>query len=99
MLIIQFNDCIVQASYNKKIFKVICEPEAMLRRHLVRGYNEKVFFAESSGNSEKIFQVEFHGSKGNEITKKEIFQLAGSWLVAFEFDGECIEDDIEEGVT
>ena len=71
----------------------------MLRRHLVRGYNEKVFYAESSGNAEKIFQIEFHGSKANEITKKEIFQLAGSWLVAFEADGECIENDIEEGVT
>ena len=65
----------------------------MLRRHLVRGYNEKVFYAESSGNAEKIFQIEFHGSKANEITKKEIFQLAGSWLVAFEADGECIENE------
>ena len=54
MFIVQFNDCIVQASLEKKQFKIICEPEAMVRRHLVRGYNEKVFFAESSGNAEKI---------------------------------------------
>jgi len=45
----------------------------MLRRHLVRGYNEQVFFAESSGNAEKIYQVEFHNSKANELSKKEIF--------------------------
>ena len=96
MVIIQFNDCIVQASLNKKTFKVICQPEAMLRRHLVRGYNEKVFFAESSGNAEKIYQVEFHNSKLGELTKKEIYQLAGSWLVAFEADSECIENDLEE---
>lgn len=57
MLIIQFNDCIVMASLNKKIFKVIVQPEAMVRRHLVRGYNEKVFFAESVGNAEKIFML------------------------------------------
>lgn len=65
MIILQFNDCIVQASLNKKIFKVICEPKAMLRRHLVRGYNEKVYFAESSGNTEKIYELEFHNSKAH----------------------------------
>lgn len=73
MLIIQFNDCIVQASLNRNFFKVICHPETMIRRHLVRGYNEKIFFAESSGNVDKIFQVEFHPSKPNEITKHEIY--------------------------
>ena len=98
MLIIQYNDCIVQASLNKKIFKVISEPEAMLRRHVVRGYNERVFYAETSGNAEKIYQIEFHGSQTNQITKKEIFQLAGSWLVAFENDQENIENDAEEEV-
>ena len=71
----------------------------MIRRHLVRGYNEKIFFAESSGNVDKIFQIEFHPTKNNEITKKEIYQLAGGWLVAFEPDGECIENDLEDGVT
>ena len=95
MFIVQFNDCIVQASLNEPIFKVICEPEAMIRRHLVRGYSEKIFYAESSGNAEKIMQLEFHKSKPNEITKKEIFQLAGSWIVAFELDGENIQNDID----
>ena len=70
----------------------------MLRRHLVRGYNELIFFAESSGNAEKIYQIEFHSQKTNEITKKEIFQLAGSWLVAIEADGENIQNDTEEDV-
>ena len=78
---------------------MICKPEAMLRRHIVRGYNEKIFYAESSGNAEKIQQIEFHGSKANQITKKEIWQLAGSWLVALEADTECIENDMEDGVT
>lgn len=100
MLIIQFNDCIVQASLNDKIFKVISQPEAMLRRHMIRGYNEKIFFAETAGNAEKIFQLELHNSMPNEIHKKEIYQLAGSWLVAFETDGENIQNDLEnEGVT
>lgn len=54
MLIIQFNDSIVQASLNRNFFKLVCNPETMIRRHLVRGYNEKIFYAESSGNVDKI---------------------------------------------
>ena len=90
IVIMQYNSCIVQLSLNKPIFKIICEPEAMVRRHMVRGYNEQVYFAESFGNAEKIYQIEFHPHLKNEIIKKEIFQLAGSWLVAFEADGENI---------
>ena len=89
MLIIQFNDCIVQASLNKSIFKIICQPSAMIRRHLVRGYNEKIFYAEVSGNTEKIQQLEFHNFSANELVKKEIFTLSGS-MVAFEADSDCI---------
>ena len=31
-----------------------------------------------------------------EVTKKEIYQLAGSWITAFEIDTENIQDDTEE---
>ena len=56
MLIIQFNDTILSASLNKNHYKIkfLTEPQAMIRRHLVRGYNEKVYFAESLGNAVKI---------------------------------------------
>ena len=98
MMIIQFNDCIVQASLNRPTFKIICKPEAMLRRHMVRGYNEKIFYAESIGNAEKIYQLEFHHLQSNEISKKEIFQLAGSWLVALELDASNIQNDMDDDV-
>ena len=45
----------------------------MIRRHLVRGYNEKVFYAETASSAVKIQELEFHKSNPNEITKKEIF--------------------------
>lgn len=95
MLIIQFNDCIVQASFNEAIFKVICRPDNMIRRHMIRGYNEKVYFAQSHGTSQKIQQLAFHVSKSNEITNKAIFQLQGAPLVAFEADPDHIENDIK----
>ena len=45
----------------------------MIRRHIVRGYNEQIFYAETQGNNDKIWKIEFHKTKNNEITKKEIF--------------------------
>ena len=73
MFIIQFDDCIVKASINEDIFKIVCKPEDMIRRHLIRGYNEKIFYAESQGNVDKILKLEFHASKPDKITKLEIF--------------------------
>ena len=73
MLIIQFNDCIVKASLNKRKFEILSEPEMMVRRHIIRGYNEKIFFAETHGNAEKIFEIYFHATQKNEVLTKEIF--------------------------
>ena len=99
MIILQFDDSIVQASLNLNSFEVICEPESMIRRHLVRGYNEKIFFAETQGNTEKIQKLEFHQTKANSVIKNEIWTLTGSQLVAFEADGQNIGNDIEEEVV
>ena len=65
----------------------------MVKRHLVRGYNEQVYFAETSGNAEKIYKLELHTSKVGEVTKKQIYQLPGSWIVAFENDNMNVQDD------
>ena len=62
----------------------------MLRQHLIRGYSDKVFYAESNGNTEKIFQINLHSNKRDTVVKKEIYQLAGSWIAAFEPDCENI---------
>ena len=71
----QFNDIILSASLNDPKMNWIewCEPNAMVRRHLVRGYNEQIYFAETSGNGEKIYKLEIHSSRINELTKKQIY--------------------------
>ena len=99
MLVIQYNDSIVQASLNWNFFKPICAPQNMVRRHLVRGYNEKIFYAETNGSVEKIFKLEFHPTKSNELIKKEIYQMSGGRIAALESDGECIQNDIKKTVT
>lgn len=70
----------------------------MIKRHLVRGYNEKVYYAESTGSCSRIQQLSFHKSNPGEIANKEIISIAGSRLAAFEADGESTQNDIEEGV-
>ena len=65
---------------------------------MVRGYNEKIFYAESHGASEKLNQLEFHSSRKNTLIKKEVWSLNGSLLVAIEVDGESIEKDTDEEV-
>ena len=73
MLLIQYNDTIVQASLNDNIFELIVEPEQMLRRHIVRGYNEKLYYCETSGNVDKVCEIEFHPTKPNQIKKEDIY--------------------------
>ena len=68
----------------------------MVRRHLVRGYSEKIYYAEQSGTTQTIQELAFHNHKPNETTKKEIFQLAGAKLVAFEADPEHVWDDFKD---
>ena len=68
----------------------------MLRRHLIRGYHDRVFYAESTGNQEKIFKLNLHSTKPETVTKKEIFSLPGSWIAAIEPDCENIQNDSSE---
>ena len=71
----------------------------MIRLHQLRGYNEKVFYAETAGKAVKIQELGFHKSNPNEIIQKEIFQFAGSKLVALEIDGELTQNDINNNAS
>ena len=93
----QYNDIIASASLNNKGWDEWCEPNAMVRRHLVRGYNDQIYYGETSGNAEKIYKLELHANKVGEVTRKEIYQLSGSWIAAFETDCENIQNDGGEG--
>ena len=68
----------------------------MLRNQMIRGYNEKIFYALRIGNSERVMQIEFHASEKNEVIQKDIFSLTGREIVAIEVDGENIQDDYDD---
>ena len=60
----------------------------MVNRHLVRGYNDKVYFVKSTGSSDKIMRVEID-SKGR-LSSQEMFSLNNSMVMAIENDCENI---------
>ena len=63
---------------------------------MVRGYNEKVYYCESSGSVDKVCEIEFHNTKPNQIKKEDIYQLSTGWIVAFEPDNDNIQNDLKE---
>ena len=98
-LIMQFNDIIVSASLSAKDHWVEwCQPTSMVRRHLVRGYNDQIYYAETSGKNAgaKIVRLELSANKIGEVKRKEIYDLPGSQIAAFETDCENIQDDSKE---
>ena len=71
----------------------------MVRRDMVRGYNDQIFFAESSGASDKILKVEMHPDLAGTVVRQEMFHLSSkSWIVAVELDCENIQTDAADTV-
>ena len=67
----------------------------MIKRDLLRGYNEKVFYAESRDGAEAIYRLKLSANLDEEVEKKEIHAMSGSRIVALEIDCENIQDDSE----
>ena len=61
---------------------------------MVRGYNDKIFFAEQSGTL-KINMVHMHPTQPR-LEQKTICSLATNCLVAFEPDQNNIQDDFNK---
>ena len=61
LFVIQYNSGIVSLSLNdRKKISLLCDARFMVRRHLVRGHCDQIYYAESSGASDKIVKVEMH---------------------------------------
>ena len=78
--------------------EVICQPDAMVRRHMVRGFNEQVFYFESQDSADKIIQIKIDPESKDQFKIKEVWQLPGSRVVAFELDAENIQNDLKDEV-
>ena len=66
----QYNCSIIAQSLNEDSqINLLCDTKCMIRRHLVRGYNDQVFFAESSGSTDKIYSVQMNPESPGTVIK------------------------------
>ena len=49
ILIVQYNDKIEQFFLNNGEKEQICGSDTMVRRHMVRGHNDQIYFVETQG--------------------------------------------------
>ena len=73
-------------------FSEVCESEKMLKREMVRGQGEKIFYCEVEGSQHSISEI-CNGSSRRVINKREIYQVPGARIVAFEADTENVAAD------
>ena len=67
-----------------------------MKRHIVRGQQEKIYFIESESNNVKIFAIEY-GTEKEEVIKREVFQHTGGEVCAFEPDFRMPKPDYRDG--
>ena len=82
----QFSEML--AWFGKKDWKELSEPSktsTMVKRHLVRGNGEYLFFAKTDSAGSKIFRIDGTG------TEVEVFELKESKIIFFESENESIE--------
>ena len=70
VIIVQFADRIMsfpltanithQEPGHEQLCETLCTPDLMIHRRLVRGYNDKVYFAEQDGQSVIIKEISTH---------------------------------------
>lgn len=97
-LVIQFNDKIVtswlqSASNDTSSFRELITPGTMIKQKLVRGFNDKIFFAQSTGQEDKVYMLEFHPNKPRHLMRQPIFSLTGSKLVLLTTDFSNCQND------
>ena len=95
-MIIQYDDCIVRQGITNNHFEVLSQPGQMIKRQIIRGAQEKLFYAEKRGNSQKIYIIEY-GTEKEEIIKREVYQLTSGELCALEPDPAYLKPDYSGG--
>ena len=60
----------------------------MVRRFLARGYNDHIFYAETTGTADKLIKIEMDQDEPGTLVKQEVFSLSNSRIVAYDIDCE-----------
>lgn len=65
----------------------------MIRLKMIRGNNDRVFFLETSGKSERVVQLDVNSEEQHGLNKKIIYELYDAKVVSIASDCRNFEDD------
>ena len=100
VLLLQTQEKISYLDFSSNQIKNLEYPGTMIRRHMRRGYNDKVFFLTQQGGSIALNQATHHPNRiGHVLVQENILTLVDNEVVAFECDSENFQDDTNEEVT
>ena len=101
MLVIQYTDCIVtdylsdpgEESPHKKITS---KPPNMLKRHIIRGSNNDIYFGEKGNGFTKLYKLSMSKAENDYSEAEAIYQFPAASIVAIEPDYEFIQDELSK---
>ena len=83
-LILQFEDVICSVSlYNSK-WSIWTKKDEMLKRPLVRGDAESVYFATAASSGDKVIRLSMQDD--GTLSEKEVYKLPGSDILMLQID-------------
>ena len=95
-LAMQFEDALFTvSSMNPNRWTIWSEPKDMIKLHLIRGYQNTIYFAEKDDAGDKVFKLWI---EDDEVRKAEVYQLPGSELYALEADSEIMKYHKKQGI-
>ena len=85
-LITQYEHCITTASIKGDFFSELCTPKKMIKEFMIRGTDQKVYFAQKNDtNAYQIMKVNYHSKFANRIIVEQMYEF-NERIVALECD-------------
>ena len=96
--ILQFTDRVcstwmVDEDKSVKDFTEESPPRTMIRLKMIRGNNDRVFYMETAGKSERIMQLEVNSEKVEELQRRIVYELYDAKVVSIATDCRNFQDD------
>ena len=86
--VVQFENCICTVQLNEsRHWTIWSSEEKMVKRFLMHGYQDKVYFAERGNNRDLVFMLEQRKEK---VVKTEVYSLQGSSIVSISYDNQVM---------
>ena len=86
--VVQFENCICTVQLNEsRHWTIWSSEEKMVKKCLIHGYQDKVYFAERGNNRDLVLMLE---QKNEKVVKTEVYSLQGSSIVSISYDNQVM---------